>query len=311
MGLYQGRALERAPRRGAGPAARPGAQPGSGRRWKGRTPVLRPLRIALAVAALSTLLLAGARLPWRRWCRRVAVLQHVQVEGARYLDAARVADVAGLHAGDDLFRLDLERARQTLLLDPRIARAEVSRRWPRDVGVRIVEREPVLLVRHGVPWEVDSSGVLLAPLARGVVADVPLLAGPDFSRLRAGTQVPTLEVRRGLAWVRALAARDLQLAGDVSELDVADPRATGILLMNGTRVLAPAWPPGTRALSALRVVLADLRLRGVAAGEVDLRFEDQVVVRPSGEPAAGSRHALGGTQPGSAGAGPGGDHHNG
>ena len=200
------------------------------------------------------------------------MVQEVRVEGALYLDAARVAEVAGLHAGDDLITLDLERARQALLLDPRIARAEVTRAWIRDVRVRIVEREPVLLVRHGVPWEMDSAGVLLQPLARGVVADVPLLSGPDFSRLRAGTQVLTPEVRRGLAWVRALAARDLQLAGEVSEVDVSDPLATGLLLANFTQVLAPAWPPGARVLSALRVVLADLRQRGVLAGEVDLRF---------------------------------------
>jgi cell division protein FtsQ len=223
---------------------------------------------------------ALAHLPWRWMRERLAVVQQVRVEGARYLDASRIAEIAGLERGDDLFALDFERARQALLLHPRIARASVGAAWLRNVKVSIVEREPVLLVRHGVPWEVDSAGVLLQPLARGVVADVPLLTGPDFSRFRAGTQVLTPEVRRGLAWAQALAARDLQLAGEVSELDVADERVTGLLMMNGTKVLAPAWPPGVRCLSALRVVLADLQRRGVVASEVDLRFDGQVVVRP-------------------------------
>ena len=268
-------------------------------------------RLAVALAVIALLGLAAARLPWRRLRERVAVVQEVRVEGALYLDAARVAEVAGLHAGDDLITLDLERARQALLLDPRIARAEVTRAWIRDVRVRIVEREPVLLVRHGVPWEMDSTGVLLQPLARGVVADVPLLSGPDFSRLRAGTQVLTPEVRRGLAWVHALAARDLQLAGEVSEVDVSDPQATGVLLASGTQVLAPAWPPGARVLSALRVVLADLRQRGVVAGEVDLRFVGQVVVRPVGAPGAAPGHPLGRAEAGTAGAGPDGDRRSG
>jgi len=136
-------------------------------------------------------------------------------------------------------------------------------------------------VRHGVPWEMDSTGTLLEPLAAGVVADVPLLAGPEFEDLPAGTQVHTLEVQRGLAWTRALAARELQLVGRVSELDVSDPSSTGLLLMDGTRVLTPAWPPGLRRLSALRVVLADLAQRGTLAREVDLRFEHQVIVRPA------------------------------
>jgi cell division septal protein FtsQ len=311
MGLYQGRALERGPQSDVRPGVRPGARPVPNRRWNGRPRVLRPLRLGLALAGIAVLALAASRVPWRRLRERVAVVQEVRVEGALYLDAARVGEVAGLHAGDDLIDLDLERARQALLLDPRISRADVTRVWLRDVRVRIVEREPVLLVTHGVPWEMDSAGVLLQPLARGVTADVPLLTGPDFSRQRAGTQVLTLEVRRGLAWVRALAARDLQLADGVSEVDVSDPLDTDVLLENGTRVLAPAWPPGARVLSALRVVLADLQRRGVLAGEVDLRFENQVVVRPVGASGSASRHLLDQVGAGAAGTAPDGDRRSG
>jgi len=149
----------------------------------------------------------------------------------------------------------------------------------------VTEREPVLLVGHGAPWEVDSAGVLLAPLAQGEVADVPMLTGPDYARLPAGTQLVTREVRRGLAWVQALGARELALAGQVSEIDVSDGGTTGLLLMNGTRVLSGAWPPDARTLSALRVVLSDLKQRGMPAEEVDLRFANQVIVRPAAGPA--------------------------
>lgn len=311
MGLYQGRALERGPRPDVRPGARAGAPPGSNRRWNGRPRMLRSVRIGLALAGIAGLALGAARLPWRQLRERVAVVQQVRVEGALYLDVARVAEVAGLRAGDDLIALDLERARQALLLDPRISRAEVTRAWLRDVRVRIVEREPVLVVTHGTPWEMDSAGVLLQPLARGLTADVPLLTGPDFSRQRAGTQVLTLEVRRGLAWARALAVRDVQLVVGVSEVDVSDPLATSVLLENGTRVLAPAWPPGARVLSALRVVLSDLQRRGILASEVDLRFEDQVVVRPVGAPGSAPGPPFEQVGAGAAGVDPDGDHRSG
>jgi cell division septal protein FtsQ len=161
----------------------------------------------------------------------------------------------------------------------------VRRVLPGDLRVRIEERVPVLLVAHGAPWELDSTGVLLPPLAEGVVADVPMLVGVDVAALAGGTHVDSPEVARGLAWVRALGAKDLQLAGSVSEIDVSEPRSTALTLMSGTRVLSPAWPPGTRTLSALRVVLADLDQRGTVAQEVDLRFESQVIVRPVQEKA--------------------------
>jgi hypothetical protein len=260
MGWYQGRALEPVARR-RGP----------------RPSLLR--RIATVFGVLAVLAIA-VQLPWAALRQRFARLTEVRVEGTHYLDAQRVARAAGLAPGQDLFRLDLARARQLLLLEPRVASAEIGRRLPRGVQVRIVEREPVMLVSHGVPWEIDSTGVLLEPLQAGVVADVPLLVGPRFDRLPAGARVSSLEVRRGLAWVQALGARELQIAGQVSEVDVSDPSVTGLSLMDGTRVLAPGWPPGMSRLSALRVVLADLHKRGTAANEVDLRFEDQVIVRP-------------------------------
>jgi hypothetical protein len=149
------------------------------------------------------------------------------------------------------------------------------------VKVDVVERIPVLLVRHGVPWEIDSAGVLLEPLQKGVVADVPLLSGADFDALPAGTEIYTNEVRRGLAWADVLSHNDLQLSGAVSEIDVSQPRYTALVLTRGTRVLSPAWPPDVQRLSALRVVLADLERRGIPALEVDLRFDDQVIVRPA------------------------------
>jgi cell division protein FtsQ len=263
MGWYQGRALRST----------------LGRR---RRRVSLPRRL-LQVAIVLGLLAVIAHVPWDGLRRRFARLSNVQVEGTRYLDAARVVKAAGLTIGQDLFRIDLERARQKLLLDPRVAAAEVARRPPRGVRVRIVEREPVLLVDHGVPWEIDSAGVLMPPLQKGVVADVPLLVGPHLEGLPGGVQVDRTEVRRGLAWVQALSARELQLSGQVSELDVSDPDHTRLTLLDGTRVVAGGWPPGTPRLSALRVVIADLRQRGTAASEVDLRFENQVIVRPAGD----------------------------
>ncbi|OGF22624.1 MAG: hypothetical protein A2V63_11445 [Candidatus Eisenbacteria bacterium RBG_19FT_COMBO_70_11] len=210
----------------------------------------------------------------------MGVVTRIDVEGVHYVPSERVLAIAGLAPGQDLFSLELDRARQALLLPPRVAGAVVEHRWLRGLRVRIQERLPVLLVQHGVPWELDSAGVLLAPLQPGVVADVPLLTGPRFDALPAGAQIRSEPVARGLAWAQALAERELQLSGRVSEVDVSDPSSTGLTLLGGTRVLAPAWPPGTRRLSALRVVLADLERRGTVAEQVDLRFENQVIVQP-------------------------------
>jgi len=254
---YQGRALER--------AARPPRRGG-----------LIPLVAALALVALAVLL---ALVPWKSLRRRYAVLTNVRVTGLRYLDAARIERDARLVRGQDLLALDPARVRQLVMMDPRIQRAEVHRRAFRGLEVRIVERVPALAVCHGEPWEIDTAGVLLEPLQPGVVADVPLLTGADFSAFRPGTQIRTPQVQRGLAWAAVLGDNALRLAGQVSEVDVAEDRTTRLVLMNGVRVVGPAWPAGTRQLSGLRATLADLERKGMKPWELDLRVPDQIIVR--------------------------------
>jgi cell division protein FtsQ len=283
--LYQGRALKVEPSSGRRGTRRSGPAPApSG-------PVRRRGVLVLRVAVVLSLLALLAHLPWALLRRHWAVVASVQVDGLRYLARDHVLQVAGLSAGQDLFRVDLARARQALLLEPRIGDVRLERSWPRGIAMHVQERTPVLLVDHGVPWEIDSAGVLLPPLAAGVEADVPLVAGPHFERWPPGARLRTAEVDRALAWIRALSDRDLQLGGQLSEVDVSDPRTTGLTLMSGTRVLSAAWPPDRRTLSALRVVLADLKQRGTTAQEVDMRFEDQIIVRPAASVPAGTSAA--------------------
>ncbi len=260
MSHYQGRALER------GTKERKAAPTG------GMGMILR----VLAVMGVMGLL---AMVPWKDLRRRYAIVDHVTVSGLRYLDADRVRKRAGLREGQDLLALDLTRSRQMVMLDPRIESARVKRTGLRGVEVMVRERVPALAVLHGEPWEVDSSGVLLEPLQRGAVADVPMLTGEDFSRYKPGTQIRTQEVQRGLAWTAALGDNALRLAGQVSEIDVSDSRTTRLVLMNGIRVVGPTWPVSTRQLSGLRATLADLEHKGMKPGEVDVRFEDQIIVR--------------------------------
>ena len=263
MTRYQGKALER------GPVDR-----GKNPRQTG-LPVQKSLRILAVMVGLIAL----AMVPWADLRKKLLVIDRIQVTGLRYLDAAKVRKRSGLAIGQDLLDLDVTRARQMVLLEPRIASARVRRSGLRGVEILVVERVPMLAVDHGEPWEIDAEGVLLEPLQAGVVADVPLLAGPDFSNRRPGSLIQTPEVRRGLAWTAILSDNVLRLAGQVSEVDVSDARITRLVLLNGVRVVAPAWPNGARQLSGLRATLADLSAKGMTPREVDVRFKDQIVVR--------------------------------
>lgn len=259
MSRYQGKALAREPRE-------------QGNR---RGPLARALRVVGVMAVLGVL----AMVPWGRMRKQLLVLDHVKVTGLRYLDESTIRRRSGLQTGQDLLSLDLTRIRQLVLLEPRLESATVHRHGLRGIEIKVIERVPALMVEHGEPWEMDAEGVLLEPLQTGVVADVPMLVGPDLTNRLAGSLVQTPQVKRGLAWTTILNDNALRLTGQVSEVDVTDPRVTRLVMMNGVRVVAPAWPNGARQLSGLRATLADLHAKGMMPREVDVRFKDQIVVR--------------------------------
>src|SRR5689334_7194468 len=118
MSRYQGKAIQdpRSARRAANA--------------KKTSPLRRPLRVLVAMLALGAL----AMVPWGEIRERVLVLDGIHVVGLRYLDQARVRERSGLQQGQDLLTLDLPRARQLVLLEPRIRSAKVRR-----VGLRSVE----------------------------------------------------------------------------------------------------------------------------------------------------------------------------
>lgn len=260
MSTYQGRALQRPGRRDGEVAGGPWPQ------------VLRVLVVMLVLGGL-------AMLPWKELRRRHAVLTGVEVKGLRYLDVARVRRDAAVKEGEDLIALDLAHVRRRVEADPRIARAEVRRHGLRGLTIEVTERIPALVVTRGEPFEVDSTGVLLEPLQRGVVADVPLLTGVRADDIAPGEKIASEEMKRGLAWAAILSDNALRLSGQVSELDVSESRTTRLVLMNGIRVVGPAWPVSLRQLSGLRATLLDLQRKGTMPGEVDVRIPNQVIVR--------------------------------
>jgi len=79
MSSYQGRALEAKARRA-------------------RRPSSLPRRIARVGAVLAVLVLL-AHVPWQSLRSRLARVSDVRVEGAHYLDAARVVEISGLAVG--------------------------------------------------------------------------------------------------------------------------------------------------------------------------------------------------------------------
>ena len=92
----------------------------------------------------------------------------------------------GFEPGQSIFTADLPGARARLLQLPWVAEAEIKRRYPDDIGVRIVEKQP--FARWQSPkglYVVERNGGLITDKDLGPFHNLPLLAGDGAPRTAA------------------------------------------------------------------------------------------------------------------------------
>lgn len=244
----------------------------------------RVIRFLSAVAALCAL----AAFPGSS----LFALREVTVAGNTTVPSGEILDRAGVHAGDNVFRVDAAAVVRRLRQDPRIAAAWVEIHVPWRLRIVVRERIPVaaLLAGDGVVL-LGADGVAIARAADPGSA-VPLqVDGLDLTWVTPGTVVPSDAVRRGAAVSAALPA---PLRSQVARVRVDAAGQVALELKDGTAVRLGDGRGLWDRLALVPQVLATLRQRGMAAEYVDLRFPGSVIVRPASAP-GGTGEAPAGT----------------
>jgi hypothetical protein len=109
---------------------------------------------------------------------------------------------------------------------------------------------------------------------------MPVLSGLGPAELGAGGRPASERLLLGLALLRTLIRSGSPLLAQISEIDVAGPEGPVLHTVDGieVRIGREEWES---KLSRLSGVLAQLRSSGPSAAAVDLRFRDQVVLKPA------------------------------
>lgn len=123
----------------------------------------RPSRVQLIVAGVLLLLL-GSGAVWALYGSPWLRVERVRTTGVDVLTPAEVEAAAAVPIGAPLISVDTdaiaERLRQKVR---RVDSVDVVRSWPHGIGLKVTERQPVLLLKKGAKFvEVDAKGVRFA-----------------------------------------------------------------------------------------------------------------------------------------------------
>ena len=207
--------------------------------------------------------------------------RRVEVSGTRLLAPHEVLAASGVKMGDNVWS-DPAAWEAALRRHPVVAEAEVTRRLPGTLRIRVTEKRPAALVQAGTLRPVTAEGQVLPVDPARVPLDLPLLRAPV--RPDARGQITAAPVRALLAEAGRLGDLDPALMARVSEVR---PEPSGalrlVLTAPAAEVILPAGANEAR-LVRLRAALADLERRIPPDStrrrtRVDARWEDQIVVR--------------------------------
>jgi cell division protein FtsQ len=116
-------------------------------------------------------------------------LDEVQAPGLKRMDFMTVNAIVLEQQTRALPLVDLDRIRERLLAYGWVKDAAVSRRYPNKILVRITEREAAAVWQHnGELTLIDAEGVLLDPVERDAIPNLPLVIGPGADKQEANYQ---------------------------------------------------------------------------------------------------------------------------
>jgi cell division protein FtsQ len=216
---------------------------------------------------------------------RIGGTSNIQASGLSQVSRAELLPIFGEDIGRNVFFVPLAERRRQLEQIPWIEHATVMRLLPDQIRITVVERKPVAFLRQGSQVGlVDANGVLLveppAMMAQHHYS-FPVVTGID-SRDAISSRRARMEVYQHL--VSELDSNGQHLSDQISEIDLSDPEDARVLMpAQGTDILAHFGSDHfLERFQRYKAHIAEWRQQYPKLAEVDLRYEQQVVLQMTG-----------------------------
>jgi cell division protein FtsQ len=207
-------------------------------------------------------------------------VRDIALSGEERTTAEAALSALAIAKGGSIFAVHPDAARTRLLTLPWVADAEVRRRFPDTISVRLIEKRPFALWRNATEVAViERSGAVITSADASGFGHLPLITGPGAPEAAA----PIIDA---LAGEKAIEAR-LQAIERIGE------RRWDLLLAGGVTVRLPeeGWE---RQLPELERLIVEKGVLERDIEMIDLRYPDNYVFRlhnGDSRPVPRERHA--------------------
>ena len=174
-------------------------------------------------------------------------LKTIEVQTDGTLQRDQIVEVADLHEGENIFKINLARVHDRIQQLPQVDDVQVVRKLSGEIDIRVVERKPVAWLTSEKEFSdpfvsdaaflVDARGVLmkqkkLLPEYLGL----PLILGCSSESLEAGKVVESSEAKTALELLRLSVRSFMQTRFQIRDIDVSKSYCLLVTDKNHTRI---------------------------------------------------------------------------
>jgi cell division protein FtsQ len=209
-------------------------------------------------------------------------IKTITIEGGHHIDRQKVLDLAKVKSGTGLHHIVTRVIKEQVESHPWVKEAEVTRVPFHELRISLVERKPAAVIRaDSQNFLTDAEGHVLTTLGQTDDDALPLVTGIDSKGLLEETE----SVRQVIASGIELAHLVGQTFEGRLQVNAENPSnlialVQGVRFQFGEATVGEQWERFQRVKPTLKTLNFDGRGRG--ASEVDLRYDNRIVVREGG-----------------------------
>ncbi len=206
----------------------------------------------------------------------------ITVEGLHHLTKQDVLDLARVKTGTPLHHIVTTVIKEHVESHPWVKGAVVARAPFHELRISIVERKPGAIVQTETQnFLCDEEGYVLAKLGQGDDEAFPLVTGIDSRGLLQGNESVRQTIVSGIELAQLMG----KTLGSRLQVDAQNPSnlvasIRGLRFQFGDNAFSERWRRFQLVKSTLKPLNADGYGRGFQ--EVDLRYENRIIVREGG-----------------------------
>jgi len=214
--------------------------------------------------------------------QRLLEIKAVTVEGVHQIGKQELVDRLALKPGTPLHHILTTAMKERVESHPWVKEAVITRVPLHELRISVVERKPAAIVHAGSEnFLCDEEGHVLARLGQDDNAMFPMVTGLDSRDLLRGDADVRHAVKSGVELAR-LVGQSIDGRLQVNAANPANLVASvrGVQFQFGEDAVSDQWERFQRVKPSLKTVMFDGHGRG--GNEIDLRYENRVIVRERG-----------------------------